>query len=199
MSSQVNLSSRGGLWRRLLADNVAAATSAFGTVVGKVKQSPFVTSSTLTIISLNNPPTSEKPFHADGEEPNSVMFRFFGQNNQNLGFSARVWGLTKGMGYSSTTAIECWERVLLAQFLVTTGNISGVANTLIGASDFECDTIALTYGESSGIAISSPANDLPAWARLDHLAFPYLGIEIDESVNPGSPTTTSNILYRFLW
>lgn len=196
--SEKTLATRGGPWKRLFDTNVAAAAAAFGTVAGKAKGSPPASNSTgLGIISPFSPlPVAGALDFAAGEAmPNAVELRFFGRNAQNLTFSARVWGYTKGIGSPGGTAVECWERVLLAQFLCTIGNIAGVASTLIEASDLEVDTISLTYGASADVSISSPANDLPAYVRLDHQGYPILGIELDD----GASATEVNALYRFLW
>jgi hypothetical protein len=196
--SEKTLATRGGPWVRLFDTNVAAAAAAFGTVVGKAKGSPPASNSTgLAIISPFSPlPVAGKLDFAAGEAmPNAVELRFFGRDAANETFLARVWGFTKGIGSPGGTATECWERVLLAQFTLTLGNIAGVAGTLIEASDFEVDTITLTYGASADVSISSPANDLPAKVRIDHQGYPILGIELDDNVSAAEV----NALYRFLW
>ncbi len=203
MADESPLASRGGPWKRLVATNVAAATAGFvsGGLVPKIKGSPFVASSTLFLISREEIPTSEKPtFAAGGITPNSIMFRPFGGNDNNDSFSMRVWGLTKGIGTVGTTATESWEATLLAQLLVTLGNLAGVAGTLIEAADLEADTISLVEGATQDVVINSPEGDLrQAWARIDHLAFPMLAVEFDESVNSGVAADDCNTLYRFLW
>ena len=204
MTNQVNLASKGTAWRRLFSTNVAAADAAFvsGGIAGKANGSPFAAAANIGIISLNDIPTSERPdFAAGSEEPNSIMLRFFGEDGSNDSFSARVWGITRGKGVVGSTPTQSWEAVLLAQFLITLGNVTGVTGTLIEpTTSFEADTIALTYGAVQDIVINSPANDLRgAYARIDNLAFPILAVEFDESVNAGTAAAACNALYRVLW
>lgn len=200
---QMNLSSKGSFWRRLFATNVAAAAAAFdsGGVVGKVAKSPFVADANFAIISLDRIPTAEQPsFDPDGQQPNSIELRFFGENASNDSFSARIWGLTRGSSLVGSTATESWEATLLAELLITLGNIQGVDGTLIENASFEADTIVKTYGASEDIVICSPANDLRgAWARIDHRSFPMIGIEFDDAVNSGTPADACNCLYRWVW
>lgn len=204
MASQVNLASKGGPWKRLFATNVPAADAAFvsGGLAAKAFATPFAAAANIGIISLEDIPTNERPdFVAGGDTPNSVMFRFFGEDGSNDSFSARIWGITKGNGTVGTTKTQSWEATLLAQLLITLGNITGVAGTLIEpTTSFEADTVTLTYGATQDITILSPANDLKGgFARIDHLAFPVLAVEFDESVNSGTAAVACNALYRFLW
>ena len=204
MTNQVNLATKGTAWRRLFATNVTAADAAFvsGGIAGKANGSPFAAAANIGIISLNDIPTSERPdFAAGSEEPNSIMLRFFGENASNDSFSARVWGVTRGKGVVGSTPTQSWEATMLAQLLITLGNITGVAGTLIEpTTSFEADTIALVYGAVQDIVINSPANDLRgAHCRIDHLAFPILAVEFDDAVNSGTAADACNALYRFFW
>ncbi len=204
MESQVNLASKGGPWKRLFATNVLAADAAFvsGGLAAKAFASPFAAAANIGIISLDNIPTSERPdFVSGGDTPNSIMFRFFGENASNDSFSARIWGITKGNSTVGSTKTQSWEATLLAQLLITLGNITGIAGTLIEpTTSFEADTIALTYGATQDIVLNSPANDLKgSFARIDHLAFPIIAVEFDDAVNTGTAADACNALYRFLW
>lgn len=202
--SERNLTSRGGPWKRLHATNVTAANAVFasGGLAPKAFATPFSAGVALGIIDLEDIPTAERPdFAAGSEQPNSIIFRFFGEDGNNDSFSARIWGITRGEGTVGTTATKSWEATLLTELLITLGAKTGVAGTLIEATtSFEADTIAATYGATSDLTIQSSANDLrSAWARLDHLAFPILGVEFDDSVNSGTAAAACNALYRFLW
>lgn len=202
MSTEVNLASRGGPWKRLFDTNLPAATAAFtsGGLAARPGATPFVATAALAIIALNDIPVSEKPALATGEsEPNSVAFRFFGNNANNCSFSARIYGITAGGGTVGTTKTQSWEATLLAELLVTFGNINGIAGTLIPAADFEADTIAITSGNTNYIQLLNTTDVKQAWAQIDHLAFPALAVELDDAVNSGTPATACNALYRFLW
>lgn len=194
--------SRGGAWKRLFDSNVAAADAVFGTIVGKKLASPFANAANFKLISLGAAIPSGVQAHqpTGDEQANSIIFRFFGTDANNESFSARVWGITRGTGTVVTTETRSWEVILLAEFLVTLGNLAGVAGTQIVAADFEADTIVRTYGATEDVAVSSPTNDVRgAWARLDHLAFPLLGVEFDDAVNSGAAAASCNALFRYLW
>ena len=190
--SMTSLASRGSLWSRLFATNVAAASANFvsGGLVARAYANPFAAGTNLALINVRE---SQPP---GAMTPNAMQFRFFGDNAQNLTFSARIWGIEEGVGTVSTTAMHSWEPTLLAQLLVTLGNVNGVASTLIEAASFEADTISLTYGASQDAVISSNAADLKqAWAAIDIHAFPLIAVELDD----GASATACNGLYRSLW
>ncbi len=200
-----NLASRGGSWQRLFTTNVTAANAAFvsGGLAAKVFTAPYLGAANLGIITLSDHlPTAAEPSFASGEEtPNSIIFRFFGEDGSNDSFSARIWGIAEGIGTVGSTKTKSYEATLLAQLLITLGNITGIASTLIEpTTSFEADTIAVTYGATGDVVVQSSANDLKgSWARIDHLAFPILAVEFDDSVNSGTAAAACNALYRFLW
>ena len=194
--SSMTLASRGSAWRRLFATNVSAANAAFvsGGLAARLHTNPFTSGTNLAVLDPRGGGV------AGAEMPNSLLLRFFGTDANNESFSARVWGIELGNSLVGSTQTKSWEPTLLAQLLVTFGNLAGVAGTQIAAADFEADTIALTYGASQDIVINSPANDLRnAWARIDMLGFPQIAIEMDDAVNSGAAAASCNGLFRFLW
>lgn len=201
--NETPLASRGGPWRRLHDTNITAAQGVFATggLAAKTLGSPYAFAVTLGLIPVTEIPAGAVPSFAAGEAtPNSIMFRFFGDDGNNKSFSARIWGITEGIGTVLTTKNQSWEATLLGQFLITFGNINGVTGTLIDSGSFEMDTIATTYGATSDIVLNSNAADIKgSFLRLDHLAFPLIGVELDDAVNAGTPATAMNALYRFLW
>lgn len=192
MATEINLCTRGSMWKRLFATNLVAASANFvsGGLAAKPYLTPFAAGTNLALIDMR-----------EGGAPgaaicNSIIFRFFGNNANNLTFSARIWGIEEGSDNVITVATKSWEVTLLAQFLATLGNVNGVAGTLIAAADFEADTIATTYGATNDITLNSNATDVKqAWARLDNLGFPQIGVELDD----GGSATSCNGLYRLLW
>lgn len=199
-----NLATRGSAWRRLFATNVLAADALFvtGGLAARPFTTPFVAAANIGIISLDQIPTLARPSFAAGEEhPNSIQFRFFGENASNDSFSARIWGITEGKDLVGSTATHSYEATLLAELLITLGSRTGVLNTLIEpTTSFEADTIATTYGATGDVVLLSPANDLKsAWARVDHTGYPIVAVEFDDAVNSGTPADACNALYRFLW
>jgi hypothetical protein len=97
---------------------------------------------------------------------NWLLLRPYGTDANDEAFNMRVWGMRAALG--DTDGDVSYEFQLLAQFACTLGNIQGAANCLIGASDFECDTITLTYGATADVQIVSPANnERGAWCAVD--------------------------------
>ncbi len=197
MGKEVHLSSLGSPWRRLFDTSIAQASGAFltsGGLKGRAFTSlagnglPEDTAAGLKVIDLR---AEAGP---GGATPNAIMFKFFGTNTSNQTFNARVWGIERGFGTVGTTKTQSWETCLLAQFGGVLGANGDAAGSLIG-TDLVADTITLTYGASQDVVISSPANDLQAWARLDNLGFPVIGVELDDA---GSAVTI-NGLYRLVW
>lgn len=196
MSTQVNLSTVGGPWKRVAATNVAAADAVFvtGGLAAKAYGSPFAAAANLFLLDLK---ADAAP---GGQSPSAVIFRPFGGNDSNDSFSMRVWGIEVGDSLVGSTRVKSWEVTLLAELLVTLGSRVGVASTLIEAADLEADTVAMTDGASQDVVICSPEGDLKnAWARIDTLGFSLLAVEFDDAVNSGTAADDCNSLYRWLW
>lgn len=109
----------------------------------------------------------------------------FGTNSDNDTFNMRVWGWDK-----TTDAAPVYSPILLAQFAVTLGNISGAA---IAADTYMADTIALTYGDST-TPLVSPANDLSASAILHCRGCRY--IEFDWDLAGAQEAVSMNAFWR---
>lgn len=202
-----NLATRCGPWKRLFDTNPLAAVCSFtsGGLAAKIGGSPFAGSLVNPVLAVitsaeDLPTTTDLTYSSGGETPNAIQFRFFGDDANNKSFSARVFGIEQGISTVGTTKTISWEATLLAQYLITFGNINGATGTMVDAGSFEADTIVLTYGVTNDNAIQSNANDVHgAMVRLDHQGFPILAVEFDETVNSGSAATACNGLYRWLW
>jgi hypothetical protein len=191
MAPFATLASRGGLWRRLFASNVAAASANFvsGGLAARIGTNPFTSGTNLAILDPGGGAASGRA------TPNSVLFRFFGTDASNETFSARIWGIEEGVSDVVSTATRSWQPTLLAELAITLGDLAGVAGTLIVAADFEADTIALTYGASQDIVLVTTTDVRQAWARIDFLGFPILAVEFDD----GGSAASCNGLYRWVW
>lgn len=80
--------------------------------------------------------------------PDSIQIVPFGANDDNDVFNLRLWGWNKI--YSPTTGLTSatvWVPQLILDLACTLGNISAAAIT---ASNFLCDTIAVTKGPAAG-------------------------------------------------
>lgn len=192
------LASRGGMWRRLFASNVAAASATFvsGGLVERLIGNPFAAGSNLAIINFCDIPTSEKPGYASGHAtPNSIMFQLFGTDDANETFSARIWGIERATGLVSTSQIETWKPTLLAEILATLSAAEGAAGLLVSANDHYVDTYAITSGAAQDIVINSNTDVRGSNFRIDNLAHQILAIEFDD----GSSAAECNGLFRPLW
>lgn len=190
-------SSRGSIWRRVLDTNIAAAAAAFvsGGLQGRPRtariagENIFTAGGGLAILDLRG------DVGAGGMAPNNVMFKPFGTDANNESFSMRVWGIEAGQGPVGATSVSAWEATLMAEVLVTLGNVAGANDSLVVASDFYADTVGLTYGSGVDNIMSSNAADLRgAWFRCDTLGFQVFGVEFQEVT-----AATMNALYRPLW
>jgi len=110
---------------------------------------------------------------------NGIIFKFFGAGSNNNTGKYRIWGASTW--YNRATSRTSWEFLLLAEFAVIFGNLAGIAGCMITNSDFECDTITLTYGNDDvTVSIVSPGNDVRgAHAMIDKLSVGYVGVETD--------------------
>lgn len=121
--------------------------------------------------------------NSDGAKTcNALLFKFWMTNAQDLTLKVRLWGVSEWVNPTANDPkIVSYEFALLAELLVTSGNIQGTANCMIGASDFEADTIALTYGNDDvGVSIVSPGNDVRgACVLVDTLGFGLIAVEGD--------------------
>jgi hypothetical protein len=172
----VTLLTMSGMWEKLLSSNSTSAS--FGTL-----KSTLTAPSGDGVIDMLNGASPGAPVQ------NALLLRFFGAEASNEAFNARVWG------WSQERSTLSWEAALLAQFAVTLGNLAGTASCAIVATDFEADTIALTYGASVDVAVNSPANDVRgAYARVDCQGFSKVQIEFDMN----SSAASANCLYKRL-
>lgn len=88
---------------------------------------------------------------------NALKFKFFGTSANNQNFNIRIWGGDECYIDPATS----YEFVLLCELAITLGNLAGVTGTAMASTDFEADTIALTYGNDDvAVSIVSPANDV---------------------------------------
>lgn len=166
-----------GPWTKLKATNFTNAS--FGTL-----KSTLTEPSGDGVIDLAVPETKGR----GGSVDNALILKFFGTSASDQTANCRVWG----WALEATTL--SWENVLLAQFALTLGNLAGTASCAITASDFEVDTIALTYGNDDVVvSIVSPGNDVRgAYVMLDAIGFPKLQVEFDRN----SSAASLNALYR---
>ncbi len=122
---------------------------------------------------------------------NGLVLRFFGTDTNDETFNARIlgWSQTKVSGINL-----CWDFILLAQFQLTLGNLAGTAGCAITATDFEADTISITYGnEDVTLAVVTPGNDVRgAYAVVDLMG--ALKAEILFDMN--SSAVSANCLWR---
>ena len=146
-------------WTKLLSAN--STDDAFDTVVPTTTKP--IAASGLAVIEWN-----KRGFDAD-----LLALKFFGEDTNDDAFDARVWGWTENEG-------GVWEPTLLAQFAVTLGNIAR------GSNHFDADTLAITYGNTDLVKVSSPANDLPAYAVIDPLGSKLVSVEFDVSSAAGA-------------
>ncbi len=115
---------------------------------------------------------------------NALVLLFFGTNTNNNTGKVRIWGVDIEESTGS------YEWTLLAELGITLGNIQGTAGCAITSSDFEADTITLTYGNAR---LTSPANDVRgAQAVVDTLGHGWAYIEFDTN----SSATDLNCLVK---
>lgn len=114
-----------------------------------------------------------------GVTANALLFKFFGTDTNNENFNIRIygWAECKGLG----TDKDSWELVLLCQLAVTLGNLAGTANCMITATDFEADTIAVTYGDDkvSVDVVSNAADVRGAHIVVDTKGFGLVQVDGD--------------------
>ncbi len=117
---------------------------------------------------------------------NALLFRFWGTDTNNETFKVRIWGVAEWKDPASD--VISYEWTLLAELLCTLGNIQGTAGCMIGSSDFEVDTITLTYGNDDvAISIVSPANDVRgAYALVDTLGHGIVVVDGDRNSSAAS-------------
>lgn len=201
MSQQVNLSTRGGAWKRLFpAANVTASAFVTDGLQGKpypAQTMPWVDATGLRIINTDGGMgLGANPGPAGNSTPNAIQFIFFGVGASNTTANARVWGLGIGDDLVGTTPARSIEPVHLCElaFLLSNNKV-GLAGTLITATDVHVDTITLTAGASQDTVISNQSSDVRgAHCRTDILGFQTLAVELDVGT-----ATSINGLFRFLW
>lgn len=198
MSQQVNLSSRGGAWRRILASNTTASAFVTDGLQGKPYGQiayPWADATGMKVI-LVDPGIGGRTGPPGAGLPNSLVMSFFGVGASDTTGNCRVWGLAEGLGLVGSTETHSVEAHMLCELaLMISNNKVGVANTLIGAADVWVDTITLTTGATQDNVIANSSSDVRgAWCRVDMLGFSALAIEL----NVGTATSI-NGLYRYIW
>jgi hypothetical protein len=128
--------------------------------------------------------------------PNSLIFKFFGVGINNNAGSVRIWGWEGAVGNdgaNSGGSAIWYEPTLLAELALTLGQRAGVAGGLIGTSDLEVDTIAVTVGNDDvDLSIISSTDVRGMYARVDLQGNRIWQLEVDKGT-----ATSLNCLYRY--
>ena len=123
-------------------------------------------------------------------------------------YSLRVWGWAKVLGGGDSpnggTTPNLWIPVRLAELAVTLGAGTGLAGSIVPATELFADTITIVAtGEGTmtanttrdgNIVLYSPASDITAFAVLPILGFDLIEFDSDQTLN----TPTVNVLYSAL-
>lgn len=133
----------------------------------KLKTTNFTDTSFATVGPTAIEPTGDGVIDCVGDTgaivQNALLAKFFGTSANNQNFNVRILGWSRWL---NANGVYTWDFIILCQLAVTLGNLAGAANCIITATDFQADTIVVTYGSTlSGEApsenIVSPANDVP--------------------------------------
>lgn len=122
---------------------------------------------------------------------NSLLILPYCRGANNDTFNVRVTGWRR-VGTNDATAV--WIPMTLAELACTAGNLPGVAGKELIATDFLADTISLTKGSTTDAIVNSPADDTPAYARIDLQGCVKVEIDFDLGITP----TEMNALLAFL-
>lgn len=138
-------------------------------------------------------------YSSGGVLPCAIILYPYGLGSNNNVFSLRVWGWNRYLGQ------ELWVPHQLAELSCTLSAFAGVAGQAILNTELFCDTISIvaTVGEPTTTAnttrdgtieLYSPANDQPAWAKINTYGAEILEFDFDQTTG----TPTMNALYKLI-
>lgn len=147
-------------------------------------------------------PTKTRPngdgvidFGADGgKSSNGLLLLPVGTGQNDAAMDMRVigWKLIAGVSQGTTPTVDLWIPHLLAQFGLVFGNVTGVANTKVPATEFFMDTVTLTTGNANvSVETLSPGSDIISHILLNGLSSDLVEVTFDMGAN----ATSGNCLY----
>lgn len=161
-------------------------------------QKAFATNSTATSFAVKTE-TLTKPSgdgvhvvaQANQFTPQSIEAQFYMVGDDNDVANFQLWSWSRLL----ISGVEVWVPKLIFDVAATGGAIVGVAGGVATATGRYCDTIALTYGNSTDVKLTNPQNDFVA-----SLIAPLHGatlIEWEADMATGDPTS-ANALWRLV-
>ena len=122
-----------------------------------------------------------------GEFGNHAAFVFFGTSAANQTLLAKITGWQR-VDITGTATLTLWMPVSLLYLTITLGAATGVASTLVAATDYIADTIVATTAYTSQYEIISPADDTVATVKVDFFGCQKLEVQL---VRNGSSASTN--------
>lgn len=138
--------------------------------------------------------------------PQFIMLIPIGLGANNDGFSMRLLGWRHIGGNANIPVNRLWIPVIIAEYTVLLGNVTGIAGSPVLDTEFFADTMAPVAARqaddviAAGTAVQtqykllSPVNDTPAHAVVPIDGWEKIEFQFDQTTN----TPTCNCLYALL-